>query len=319
MSQKTPSAQSLELPKLSAFGIAYVLGSLLILVAITLVIWPTNVAVPVWARSMSDEIRFIAISAAGGAIGSALRTGFAIGKNTDLSVSVTGRVLQFVRLLIAVQMAALGYFAIRSFVLLPTTPVSELNPFGILFVGLLIGWAAEDLVPQFIARVKDELAPNSELESRIDLIASAVGAATLDNYRGRLCVEILDANRRPVFAPGWAAAEPDAGTIVLSPKETYILAAWFDPGASDARVSEEVSITGGNDVERISFVVAADSSASLRFTPGRNTFSFDPQGASERLEFEFVAPAREEPFALWLRATQKGRLTAVVSLDAMLG
>lgn len=75
-------------------------------------------------------------------------------------------------------------------------------------------------------------------------------------------------------------------------------------------------ITGGNDVAEVSFVVTADSSADLRFTPGRQVFTFDPRQPSRRLQFQFVAPVLEAPFRLWLRAAQKGRLVTVLAVEA---
>ena len=70
-------------------------------------------------------------------------------------------------------------------------------------------------------------------------------------------------------------------------------------------------------MSQVTFVVAADSSAALQFTPNRRTFAFDPLKPSERMEFAFVAPLLELPITLWLRATQKGRLTAVLSVAAV--
>jgi len=109
-----------------------------------------------------------------------------------------------------------------------------------------------------------------------------------------------------------------ASTLLLRANEAYTVRAWFDPQAEPTVVSEEVLITGGSDVAEVSFVVTADSSSDLRFVPARQVFSFDPRQLSTRLQFQFVAPVIESPLRLWLRATQKGRLVAVVALEAAL-
>lgn len=304
-------------PRLSAFAVLYLAASLLALFALVLVIWPTSTQVPSWARDMSDEVRYLIIAATGGALSVALKATLAMGRGADPPWSLTrGPIGLLVHLILALQFALIVYFAIRSFVLLPTTPVSGLSPFGVLAVGLLAGLAVEEVVPNLMMSRLSGSAMTG-IESRIDLIANAVGAATLDNYQGRLCMDLLDDDGKTVFDSLVASGSTVASELSLKPNRRYRLLAWFEPGARESQTSEVVSITGGNDVSQVTFVVAADSSAALQFTPNRRTFAFDPLKPSERMEFAFVAPLLELPITLWLRATQKGRLAAVLSVAAV--
>lgn len=304
-----------EAPGIGIGDVAYLGISVAVFLTLVLLIWPTSTASPTWARTMSDEVRFLAIAAAGGALGSVLRDNLALGRGIAFRTAVRQRVLgHVVRWLLAVQLAILLYLAFRAFLLLPTTPVTAFSPFGVLALGFLAGMVAETAMPQIVASVRGQFERGAVLESRIDQIARAVGATMLDNYQGALCAVLLDAERQPITPIVTTAG--DTAPFPLVPNRRYFLQVWLAPTQSEASAAQAISITGGNDTSRVSFVVVADSSAAVRFVPGRRTFTFDPERVSDRAEFEFVAPVVEAPFTLWVRALQKDRLAAVLSVEA---
>jgi hypothetical protein len=300
----------------------YALTTLVITVAVVLVIWPTSTDVPRWARSMSDELRFIAIAACGGALACSLKSTIGLLKRQEgpgslplkLGPPYVNLVTELVTLLLAVQLAIVAFIVVRSFVLLPTTPVSAFSPFGVLLLGSAAGHLAASFGTSYVSRLSSEI--ERPLTKRLDLIANAVGVAKLDNYEGNLCVSLIDSTGKGMVATGSTPDSSSSSTLFLKANERYALRAWFDPSAAGAGRSQAIRISGGQDVPQISFAVAADNSAGLVVAPGRQVFNFSPREKSDVLEFVFVAPIDSAPFRIWLRVTQKDRLVTVLAIES---
>lgn len=102
------------------------------------------------------------------------------------------------------------------------------------------------------ARTLERLGAGAALGSRLDTIANAVGAATLDNYQGKLCVEILDAQGHKIpLDPGRAPDAPSSpplwpeyyGTrpFPIRSNQVHTLQAWFETDDKAAQASEMCS------------------------------------------------------------------------------
>lgn len=307
-------------PKISYFGIVYALLSSLAGIAVILTIWPGGTGQPSGLQSMSGEVRLLVIAAIGGVLGSSLRETAKFGAHESEALVSDDKLSLIIRGLVAMQVAAVLFLAIRAFLMLPTTPVTAFNPVGVLALGLLTGAAANEWIPAIAALAT--MRGNAALDSRLDRIASAVGASVLDNYRGQIRAQILHDGKPLAGAMNEAQAmaapfEIDDSLLWLEPNRKYTILAWFDPGSEGEGRGEMISISGGNDVDRITFSIAVDSSAAIGFDPGRQVCSFDPKKRSDRVAFGFVAPIMEAPFTLWLRVSQKDRLSAVLAIEAV--
>ncbi|WP_213979233.1 hypothetical protein [Sphingomonas sp. dw_22] len=297
-------------PKINPFGFVYATLSAIIGVALLLVIWPNGGSEPSWLGTMSNEVRFALLAAIGGALGYGYKyTRRLLTEPDRQALSARDKAADTIlRVFIAMQGAAIGYLVVRSNIVLPTTPVTQFSPFGVLVLGLLLGVLIDALVPDLLA--KSAFLDSGPLGVRLNQIASAVGATTLDNYQGRIRAQLQTSGS----SASEEIASSEGGRFRLLPSKPYTLLIWFEPGPGSEGLGETISISGGNDVETVSFAVSVDSSAAIGFDPGRQVCTFKAKKPSGRISFAFVTPTEPGAMTLWLRVTQKDRLAAVLAL-----
>jgi hypothetical protein len=298
-------------PKINPFGFVYATLSAITGVVLLLVVWPNGGSEPGWLGTMSNELRFALLAAIGGALGYGYKyTRRLLTEPDKQGASARDKAVDTIlRVFMAMQGAAIGYLLMRSNIVLPTTPVTQFSPFGVLVLGLLLGVLMDELVPDLLA--KSAFFDSGPLDARLNQIASAVGATTLDNYQGRFRAQLQTSGN----SVSEEIASSEGGWFKLLPNSPYTLLIWFEPGHGS--VGETISISGGNDVDTVSFAVTVNSSAAIGFDPGKQVCTFNAKKPSDRISFDFVTPPEPGAMTLWLRVTQKDRLAAVLALRVM--
>ena len=135
----------------------YAVATFLGLTAVVLVIWPSDLVIwpsdfdmPRWARSLSDEGRFLAIAFCGGALGCSFKAMLAIANAANADWRLSRQVLN---ILVAAQASMMVFVAMRSFILLPTSSVLNLSPFGVLFMAFGVGWMVDNVLKSTLERI----------------------------------------------------------------------------------------------------------------------------------------------------------------------
>ncbi len=219
--------------------VSLVYSAMIITLSLATVIttWPAREQVPGWASGLGVELRYMLLVVTGAALCTALRAiqtvAGTLGKRKLDEQWLWEPLLRF---LSALPVSLIGYMALRAILFAPTLRPVDLNPFGILVFGFGMGLVSE----QAFVRVTSLsfFAANPVMEERFGRIADALGATTLDNYSGALCVELRDARGRSVPLG-------EESLAVLRGNHRYDLRAWFQPTAPS-----EGTAQGGTDRER---------------------------------------------------------------------
>ena len=284
---------------LSLYLIAFVVLAVLLIIAA----WP-GMPPRSWLSAFSDEGRYILVVTAGGVLGSAVQALSSLTTHIGNRRFLKSWVIAYVsRVFLGGPLALIFYFLIRGGLISSSGDARSVNPFGMAAVACLVGMFSQPAVEK-LSLVFDTLFKSEKpIEQEMKSLSTALGLATLDNYKGYLCMALEDAK-------GYQIMFKEA--TVLDADSFYKLVLWFQPEKPD-QLAEKVEITGGNDSIKTEFTVAPNSdSFSLR--PYRASISFDVTKQSPKEEFEFHTPKTADVYELWVEVSQKNRVIQVASL-----
>ena len=144
-----------------------------------------------------------------------------------------------------------------------------------------------------VLRLRQDLV--DEIDKRIgERIENLLRGPVLDNYRGFVCARFTNE------------------TSPLQAGQGGELEVWLQPERPAEEVpAEAIDIRDGRDFEQATFEIALDSD-DIKFKPRRLTLTVQPDEASSRLFFPFVAPAKAGEHKVWVQVFQKNRLIQVV-------
>jgi hypothetical protein len=271
--------------------------------AAIIVVWPNEGVQLSWVGHMSFAVRQLLLVGAGGILGSTLGAIQGLTANLDNPSGLKRRLWRFVLdVLIAIPLALTSYFLLRGFLLTPEAPIASINPSGLFCLSFGLGmWGPNALLRMSIVK----LTAKGEVEQRLDRIGAALGVATLDNYRGSVCLAIQDIDGNEI-------SRDSEETYQLTNGRPYSLKIWFQPDDPTDVVNAKIDVSGGADVSNVEFSLSADSDL-VKLNPRNNTVSFGVSGRSPDAMFEFMAPASDGRGEIWVEVLQKNRLLRVLS------
>lgn len=289
----------------AVFLFLYLAVILVLSFVVILAVWP-QASLETWLGTMSAELRYLLLVAAGGALGSSVH---------DLSTFITtvsgGRIRRnwlwsyLFRILITVPLVLVFYMAIRGGILSPEATTNILNPYGLLIASIFVGIFTPSIVDRLLLVDRALLGQESQLERQIEQIGATLGVVSLDNYDGFVCLLFRDEGGKPV-------SSADDKKPVLRPGPPYRLVVWFQPNRLNSGVSEDVRIQGGRDAREVEFHLVPDSD-NFGFRPRQKSVSFPVVEPSPEAEFQFRAPTTEGAYELWVEVSQKNRFILIVS------
>jgi hypothetical protein len=276
-----------------------------------LVVWPSTpneFGTP--GQRLSAEMRQLLLVAAGAILGSSL-TGLRGLVGESVETGATRRSLWGYALdvLLAVPMSLSLYVAMRGLILSPAAGVEDLNASGVLVLFIFVGMYG----PEWLFRVVGHLraARDARMEDGIARISTALGVATLDNYRGYVCVALR-------YSSGTAIRASDDGRYVLTTPGTCSLTAWFAPVEQDDVQSQRIEISGGTDASKITFSLSADTDVG-KIDRRNASLTFGVAQPSEQATFTLTDLPQEGSGRVFVEILQKNRLIEVVSMEMTIG
>jgi hypothetical protein len=270
-----------------------------------IVVWPNEGVGASWLGSMSFAVRQLLLVIAGGILGSSLHAIQGLTADLDNPSALKRRLWRFfLDVLIAIPLTLTFYFLLRGLVLTPEAPIANINPSGLFCLSFGLGmWAPNALLRMTLVTT---FAARKDVEQRLDRIGAALGVATVDNYRGFICLTINDVEGTEINR----SSEEDYHLLC---GRQYSLTVWFQPDDPPEIVSAKIEVTGGTDVSNVEFSLSADSEP-MKLNPRNNAVSFGVSGRSPDTMFKFTAPESDGRGEVWVQVLQKNRLLEVVSV-----
>lgn len=264
---------------------------------------------------IAGDLRLILVVCLGGMLGSSLRySGVLVNASTSNNPVKRKEGTDFIlKMLTGIPFNILCYFVLRGIILNSKLSYESFNVYGVLLLSFASGFFSAESLRKLTLTLQRLSEKDTVIDSKLERISSALGVDILDNYKGYFKYSIE--KKRLDY-------DVDSTEMHLSPPSLHyrlvcrFLPSGFAPPNNNekrAKLISEVEITGGNDVELVSFTITPKVKG-IKITPSEKLVRVYQGQPSDEIIFDYTLEDRWMPDA-WIEISQKGRLISVVTLE----
>ncbi|MET0465970.1 MAG: hypothetical protein ABW007_22605 [Chitinophagaceae bacterium] len=282
--------------------------------------WPGNTISITGTDKIGAETKMLFILCSGALLGGAVNMLIRL-----LSVPTHGtwkqhskEDLNFLTLTFCIPLVLSFYMILRGFILTAQVDANSLNPTGIGFGAMALGFFSTNYIEKFTNLLLNRSQAETKIIHSLDTINQALGTEVLDNYTGRVIYYFEEVASGKKYLP--------SPLIGLQTDVRYRLIVQFEPLDNfkpvlpEEKVNEQdnlIQIVDGNEVEQVTFLIKPNIET-VRFSPARQTLIVDVNTVSDRSSFYFLLPGIAETeigevdqVECWIEISQKNRLVSV--------